>query len=168
MKELIERLRRLEQFAGGIVWEAADSLELLSYSYEQERNVSNSQAKEIERLTKALDFWKNGHMEMTKELFDVKLANDTAVDEYTKSEEKVIALTAERNNARDAWHRAADERDGLIEQMADQGPYINTLRDKNKELAADAALWRAYQSRKQAAINAGMAKNPLREGEQHE
>ena len=51
---------------------------------------------EIERLNKALDFWKNGHMEMTKELSDVRRANDTAVDEYIKSEEKVIALTAER------------------------------------------------------------------------
>ena len=52
-------------------------------------------ADAIESLTKALDFWKNGHMEMTKELFDVKRANDTAVDEYIKSEEKVVALTAE-------------------------------------------------------------------------
>jgi len=77
MKDLIERLRRSYVDHGtNYVQEAAD---------------------EIERLTKALDFWKNGHLEMTKELFDVRRANDTAVDEYIKAEEKVIALTAERD-----------------------------------------------------------------------
>ena len=55
---------------------------------------------EIDRLTKALEFWKNGHIEMTAELFAVKRAQDTAVDEYIKCEEKVIALTAERDALR--------------------------------------------------------------------
>ena len=55
-------------------------------------------------LNKALEFWKNGHMEMTSELFAARRANDTAVDEYIKSEEKVIALTAERDALRAALH----------------------------------------------------------------
>ena len=62
---------------------------------------------EIERLNKALEFWKNGHMEMTKELFAARRENDTAEDEYIKSEEKVIALTAERDSLKeglDGWH----------------------------------------------------------------
>ena len=33
-------------------------------------------ADALERLTKALEFWKNGHMEMTSELFAVKRAQD--------------------------------------------------------------------------------------------
>jgi hypothetical protein len=62
---------------------------------------------EIERLNKALDFWKSGHMEMTSELFAARRALDTAVDEYIKCEEKVVALTAERDSLQeglDGWY----------------------------------------------------------------
>ena len=84
MKELIERLREAGRpFTDDLHSEAADALE---------------------SLTKALEFWKNGHIEMTAELFAVKRAQDTAVDEYIKCEETVIALTAESDALRAALH----------------------------------------------------------------
>lgn len=94
MKELIERLKDIHQDfidgEGGFLPSIADT--------------AKDAADALERLTKALDFWKNGHMEMTAELFAVKRAQDTAVDEYIKCEEKVIALTSERDALRAALH----------------------------------------------------------------
>ena len=63
----------------------------------------------------ALDFWKNGHIEMTSELFAARRANDTAVDEYIKCEEKVIALTAER----DYWRAYAGSSDHFYKVMSE-------------------------------------------------
>lgn len=54
----------------------------------------------------------------------------------------------------------------LADEVGDYAKENVVLTAERDALAADAALWRAYQSRKQSAINAGMAKNPLREGEQ--
>ena len=39
---------------------------------------------------------------------------------------------------------------------------ISRLRAKLTECKRDAELWRAYQARKQAVIDAGMASNPMR------
>ena len=72
-----------------------------------------------------------------------------------------IKILKEQQSALEA---ARAERDLLLDQMrADRRQYLD-MKVERDALASDAALWRAYQSRKQAAINAGMAKNPLREG----
>ena len=97
MKELIERLRYPVLCTLDDRLEAADALERLAREKHEAQDCFDAAKAEIERLNKALEFWKNGHMEMTKELSDVRRANDTAVDEYIKCEEKVIALTAERD-----------------------------------------------------------------------
>ena len=93
MKELIERLR--EDYCSCIDGYKSRGMTDPQCSSCDSKDWREECADALESLTKALDFWKNGHIEMTAELFAVKRAQDTAVDEYIKSEEKVIALTAE-------------------------------------------------------------------------
>ena len=95
MKELIERLR--EDYCSCIDGYKSRGMTDPQCSSCDSKDWREECADALESLTKALDFWKNGHIEMTAELFAVKRAQDTAVDEYIKSEEKVIALTAERD-----------------------------------------------------------------------
>lgn len=118
MKELIERLRDTAS-RGTSVWgdlqtEAADAIERLSQIFEQERNVSDTQALLIERLTAE-------NAQLTSEMAD-------QVPCINALRDKVVALTAEVNKLRtDAMEqtntvmRLTAERDALAKDAGKPG-----------------------------------------------
>ena len=83
---------------------------------------------------------------------------------YTISKERFDAMHGNAIDLASDKERLQAELDSTFIVLMEQVRNIIRLENECSALKADAEKWRAYQARKQKAINAGLGKSPLRRG----